>query len=281
MEPRFRRLPLGEGMSGFLFAVSLILSTLFLTSLILSAARWLDPVLGQLTEIVFIYYAISSRSLAHAAEGVARCLESEGLHKARARVGMIVGRDTARLSETGVIRGVVETVAENLVDGVTAPIFFAAIGGAPLAMAYKMINTLDSMIGYKNARYRRFGATAARIDDAANFIPSRLSVPIIALAAQILDKKGKRSFETAVAEGADHSSPNAGLAEAAFAGALGVKLNGPNYYHGRMVEKPYIGKRFGEAVIEHIPRACDLMLLSSVLWVALATAALMVFDWPL
>ena len=177
-----------------------------------------------------------------------------------------MGRDVGGYDAAGIARATVETVAENLVDGVMAPLFFAAIGGAPLAMAYKMTNTLDSMVGYKNETYLQFGKASARIDDIINFIPARLSVLTIALACQILSGMGTRSLKIAVTEGANHSSPNAGYAEAAFAGALAVKLNGPNYYHGKMVDKPYIGIRFGKTMPGHIKKACDLMLLSSVLW---------------
>jgi adenosylcobinamide-phosphate synthase len=133
-------------------------------------------------------------------------------------------------------------------------------------MAYKMTNTLDSMIGYKNETYLQFGKLAARIDDALNYIPARLTVPIISLASQILAGRGARSFKTAVTEGANHSSPNAGFPEAAFAGALGLKLNGPNYYHGKLVAKPYIGVKFGKTSPGHIKKAVDIMLLSAFLW---------------
>jgi adenosylcobinamide-phosphate synthase len=148
-------------------------------------------------------------------------------------------------------------------------LFFAAIGGAPLAMAYKMVNTLDSMIGYKNQKYLYFGRAAAWLDDVLNYVPARLSVPIIALAAQLLAGKGARAFETAVKEGANHSSPNAGLPEAAFAGALAVKLNGPNLYNGKLVDKPHIGVRFGKTKIENIKQSCDIMMLSSILWLGI------------
>jgi adenosylcobinamide-phosphate synthase len=184
---------------------------------------------------------------------------------------MIVGRETQTLSAQAVTRAAIETVAENLVDGVVSPLFFAALGGAPLAMAYKMVNTLDSMVGYKNDTYRQFGKAAARIDDAANFIPARLAVPVIALAAQLLAGKGGRAFGTAWQEGGHHVSPNAGYAEAAFAGTLGVKLIGPAVYHGQRVEKPYIGKAFGDTRPSDIGRACDLMLLAALLWAATLT----------
>jgi adenosylcobinamide-phosphate synthase len=181
----------------------------------------------------------------------------------RKKVAMVVGRDVAQYNEEGISRAVVETVAENLVDGVISPLFFAVIGGAPLALMYKMVNTLDSMVGYKNDKYMDFGNASARLDDVLNYIPARLSIPIIALATHILSGKGQRCLKTAVLEGANHSSPNAGYPEAAFAGALAVKLNGPNYYNDKLVEKPYIGARFGKTSITDIKKACDIMMLSS------------------
>ena len=216
-------------------------------------------------EIILIYYCLSARSLEDSALDVSRSLEQNKLKDAKAKVALIVGRDVNNYKEEGIARAAVETVAENLVDGVISPLFFAAIGGAPLAVAYKMVNTLDSMVGYKNEKYLYFGRAAARLDDVLNYIPARLSVPIIALASQLLSGKGARSFETAVTEGANHSSPNAGLPEAAFAGALAVKLNGPNIYNGKLVNKPYIGIRFGKTGNHHIKRACDIMMLASLM----------------
>jgi adenosylcobinamide-phosphate synthase len=136
-------------------------------------------------------------------------------------------------------------------------------------MAYKMINTLDSMVGYKNEKYERFGMPAARIDDIANYIPARLSIFIIAITAQILNDKGARSFKIAVTEGANHTSPNAGYPEAGFAGALGVRLGGPNTYNGRLISKPYIGEFLNKTNPDHIKKACDLMMLSSLIWLGI------------
>jgi adenosylcobinamide-phosphate synthase len=168
---------------------------------------------------------------------------------------------------------VVETVAENLVDGVISPLFFAVIGGAPLAVMYKMANTLDSMIGYKNEKYMQFGKASARLDDMLNFLPARLSVPIISLATHILSGNGTRSWRTALGEGANHSSPNAGYPEAAFAGALAVKLNGPNYYNSKLVDKPYIGVHFGKTSPLDINKACHIMMLSSLIWLVIVWGA--------
>ena len=190
---------------------------------------------------------------------------------------MIVGREVDRLDATGVTRAAVETVAENLVDGVISPLFFAVIGGAPLALAYKMVNTLDSMVGYKNDRYLHFGHFAARMDDVANFIPARLSVSLIALAAHLLAGRGKTVLSVARRDGRAHASPNAGYPEAAFAGALNLWMGGPNIYHGRRVDKPVIGRGLADARPGDIRRACRLMLATSLLaFMVAAVAALLI-----
>lgn len=179
------------------------------------------------------------------------------------------------LDESGVLRAALETTAENFVDGVLAPLCYYAIGGVPLALAYKMINTLDSMVGYRNPAYIHFGKASARLDDLANWIPARVSVLFIAIAAQVLNRQGKDALQTALQEGADHLSPNSGLPEAAFAGALHVRLNGPGVYHGILVEKPFIGKAFGKVTPRHVFQSIDLLILSSLL----AAGALSIFIW--
>jgi adenosylcobinamide-phosphate synthase len=187
----------------------------------------------------------------------------------------------AHYQAADIARATVETVAENFVDGVLSPLCFAAVGGAPLAVAYKMINTLDSMVGYKNTRYIRFGTVAARIDDVANYLPARLSVLLIAAAARLLDGAGaqRRAWHTARTEGGRHASPNAGYPEAAFAGALAVRLNGPNYYHGRLVNKPYIGVGFGLVAMACIPKACQLMLVAAMLGAGSLCAVAVLTGW--
>jgi adenosylcobinamide-phosphate synthase len=266
LEPHFRRLPAPIVISGFVFAASLIFSTWAIVLMLLKATGYVNPLARSIVEIVLVYYCLSACSLEKAAMDVCGSLAADRLAEAKQKVSMIVGRDVAGYRRDDVSRACVETVAENLVDGVMSPLFFAALGGAPLAMAYKMVNTLDSMVGYKNDRYIQFGKAAARIDDVFNWIPARLSVPVIALAAQLLGGCGRRSLRTAIAEGSHHASPNAGYPEAAFAGALAVRLNGPNIYHGKLVEKPYIGVRFGSTTLAHVKKACDLMLLSSLIW---------------
>ena len=268
-EPYFRKIPCSLVVSGFLFTIFLVVVTGMLTGLVLQSAQWLSPLVKSSIEIIFIYFCISARSLENAAMEIHQDLIQHEVDKAREKSALVVGRDLDDYREDALSRATVETVAENLVDGVISPIFFAAIGGAPLAMIYKMVNTLDSMIGYKNEKYFYFGKASARLDDILNFIPARLSIPIIGMATQILSGQGRRSVKTAIKEGANHSSPNAGYPEAAFAGALAVKLNGPNYYGGKLVPKPYIGVAFGETLPEHITKACHIMLLASGIWVGI------------
>ncbi len=269
-EPFFRRLTWPPVWSGALFAVSLIVGTFLLTAGILLIARIVHPVMGALVEIGVLFYCISLRSLARAAEEVYRALREKGLVAGRAAVAMIVGRETAELDEPEVARAAVETVAENLVDGFFSPLFFAALGGAPLALAFKMTNTLDSMVGYKNDTYRDFGKAAARIDDVANYIPARVAVFFIAAAANLVARRGRETLRVGFRDGRKHTSPNAGFPEAAFAGALAIRLGGAGTYHGRRVEKPGLGAEYGPATAEDIPRACELMLAAGLLWMPVA-----------
>jgi adenosylcobinamide-phosphate synthase len=270
-EPWFRKIPASPVLAGGLFAVFLAGGTWATAAVLIEACARVHPWLQAAAEVVMVYYCLSVRSLSDAALEIFNLLKQDRVQEARSTVAMIVGRDVERYQAPDIARAAVETVAENFVDGVLSPLLFAAVGGAPLAMTFKMASTLDSMVGYKNETYMEFGKTSARLDDVLNFIPARVSVALIALAAQVLSRSGVRSFRTALADGANHTSPNAGRPEAAFAGALAVKLNGPNTYGGILVKKPYIGVRFGEVKIDDIKRACDLMLGCSLLSVVLAT----------
>jgi len=275
LEPRFRGLSLSLLVSGALMAAILVISTWIIGWLLVKIAVTIHPAAGTLIQALMIYTCISSRSLAVAALAVGKALGESGLNAGRQAVSMIVGREVDRLDEKGVTRAAVETVAENLVDGFVSPLFFAFLGGAPLAMAYKMVNTLDSMVGYKDDRYLLFGRFAARTDDVANFIPARLSVPFIALAAQLLNGRGRAAMNTAFRDGRAHASPNAGYPEAAFAGALGMWMGGPNHYHGQLKEKPVIGKGLADARPAHIHQACRLMSTTSLLVFIFAAAAML------
>lgn len=272
LEPWFRRNIRKPVAAGALFAAFLVTGVWALTWAVVALAEAVHPWVGIGVQIVGLFFCLSGKSLAQAASHVGEELKNYGLDRGRQAVSMIVGREVRHLDRTGVVKAAVETVAENFVDGVLSPLFFAVIGGVPLAMAYKMVNTLDSMVGYTNETYLYFGRASARLDDIANYIPARLSLLIIALGTGLLNRRrGLRAMMTGFREGRRHKSPNSGYPEASFAGALKVRLGGPNYYHGILVEKPFIGFRFQDPGPETIPMACDLMLLSTLLSVAGAT----------
>lgn len=270
LEPRFREKIRNTKLAGICFALMLIVTTWILCALTLIVARTIHPSLGTLFEIIIIYYSISTFSLKKAAMDVYQALTEHGLDSAKRKLAHIVGRDVEPLDREGVVRASIETVAENLVDGVISPLFWAGVGGAPLAMAFKMINTLDSMVGYKSDEYIDFGMASAKIDDFANLIPARLSVPIVALSAYLLKMPWKRVLRTGMDDGRNHSSPNAGYPEAAFAGALGVRLGGPSLYEGFLVEKPCIGSAFDQPDDDDLKSACQLMVVSSVVSIVMA-----------
>lgn len=270
-EPVFRRLIPSPLWAGLVFAVTLIGSAWALAAGAVLGASFLHPVAGVVIQTLLLFYCFSAQSLSRAALDVARPLVAGDLARARTMVGYIVGRETGTLDQEGVSRAAVETVAENFVDGFLSPLCFALAFGVPGAVAYKMINTLDSMVGYKNDTYLLFGRAAARIDDLANLIPARLSVPVIAMAAGLISvRRGRQALATALSQGRNHKSPNAGFPEASFAGALEVRMGGPNVYHGKRVEKPYIGGAYKDPGPEKIGQACDLMLLSALLSAVLA-----------
>ena len=203
---------------------------------------------GTALQIALAYTTISARGLADAAREVLIPLSGGDLEGARRAVSMVVGRDTATLDEAGVARAAVETVSENASDGVVAPLLYMAIGGAPLALAYKAVNTLDSMFGYKNERYAQFGYVPAKLDDLANLVPARLTALLMVAAAWLLSVSGAKRFSPGGAwrvllrDRRNHSSPNSGYPESAAAGALGVRLGGESSYFGVKAAKPYIGE---------------------------------------
>nr|WP_320011212.1 adenosylcobinamide-phosphate synthase CbiB [uncultured Desulfobulbus sp.] len=270
-EPLFRRWFANEKLAGGFFAATLILGCWGISFAVVTLAWKLNTLVGFLVETILLFYCLSARSLTQAAMEIHESLLDGEVDTARSQVAMIVGRDVSKYQADDIARATVETVAENSVDGVISPLFFAALGGAPLALAYKMVNTLDSMVGYKNERYLHFGRIAARIDDVANFIPARISVLCIALLSRFVPRGSMRAaLRTAWKEGKNHASPNAGYPEAAFAGALSVEMGGPNIYHGQLVEKPYIGKGLNHITLIHIPRAYRLMYFTAVFCTLLA-----------
>jgi adenosylcobinamide-phosphate synthase len=232
---------------------------------------------GLTLEAVICYFLIAARALKDESMKVYRSLYAGNIEDARKNLSFIVGRDTQNLNLSGIVKAAVETVAENLSDGVIAPLIFICIGGSPLGMAYKAINTLDSMIGYKNDEFEYFGKFAARLDDAANFIPSRISALLMIVTSVFTGMDAKRAARIFIRDRYNHKSPNSGQTESACAGALGLCLGGDSYYHGVLVHKPDIGDSIHEPVPEHIIAANRLMYAVAVSAVILLAAGSIVF----
>ena len=239
------------------------------------AVELLSHAMPALAAQVFIQalvlsFMISPRTLADAAREIYWLLESENLPRAREKVGWIVGRDTANLNEAEVSRATVETVAENTVDGVISPLFYFAVGGLPLAVAYRAINTMDSMLGYKNEKYFYFGRVAARLDDIANFIPARLTGLLFVCAAIVLHLDWRNAFNMMRRDASKHPSPNGGWAEATVAGALNIRLGGTNYYFGEPHFRAYMGEPNEILEAAHILGAIRLMYTATILFLTFA-----------
>ena len=229
---------------------------------------WLAP----LVIVLLAWTTIAARDLLDHIVSVQRALQSDSLTEARAAVAKIVGRDTEKMTESDIIRAAVETIAESTADGIIAPLIYLTLGGAPMALAYKAISTLDSMIGHLDDRYRWFGWASARLDDLANFLPSRITACLLVLSAGIASRSWsamQHTWQILLRDGGRHPSPNSGHPEAAIAGALGVQLGGINYYGGLPIERPYLGDPNQPLTRAHIGRALTLML-----WTSLAGAIL-------
>ncbi len=211
---------------------------------------------------VLVFYGLANRSLITESLKVEYKLTNEGLEAGRKQLSNIVGRDTSQLSENKIRIAVLETLSENLSDGVIAPLLYYAIGGIPLMFSYKMINTLDSMIGYKNERYSQFGFCAAKLDDIVNFIPARITALLM-----VIITLSSRGFSYIFKFGHKHASPNAGYPEAALAGILDCRLGGSNNYNGKLVEKPFIGKNNRPIIQKDIYKACTINYATSLIFI--------------
>ena len=238
----FPKSPKGELAGGGIVALCLPAAVFVLTFSACRLCLRIHPVLYFLIESFWCFQALAGRGLAREAEEVGRVLTEDGLAAARKQVARIVGRDTDHLDEAGVLRACVETVAENSSDGVAAPLLYMLAGGAPLALTYKAVNTMDSMIGYRNERYLYFGRAAARLDDIMNFLPSRITA-LLWIAAAYIDPKadGRSAWRIFKRDRRKHASPNSAQTESACAGALHIRLGGPASYFGILHDKPWIG----------------------------------------
>ena len=251
-----------EKLSGTILALTVISSVFLISYLLIQSADRFKPLrLG--VESFLIFTLLCTRSLADEPMKVVRELERGRIDEARRYLSHLVSRDTRSLNEAGILRACIETVAENTVDGLISPLFYLALGGVPAMIAFKAVSTLDSMVGYRDERYIRFGWASARLDDIANFIPARLSVLLIPFSAFILNLNGSNAFRVALRDGGKHESPNSGLPEAAFAGALGVRLGGPAVYGGVRVDRPFIGDELEPLTPGKVREAVKLMRLCS------------------
>ena len=259
----------GELIGGMLLAMMIPIGTLLFSSGILWLLNRIIPLLAFLAACIWCWQALAIKNLCDEAEQVQRTLENGTLSEARKAVSRIVGRDTEALDRNGVIRAAIETVAESFSDGITAPMLYMLIGGAPLALCYKSINTLDSMVGYKNERYLFFGRAGARLDDAVNYIPSRLGALLLIGSAKFCGEDSANAKRIWKRDRRRHLSPNAAQCEAAMAGALGLRLCGPASYFGEWVDKPWIGENTREAETNDIRRACRMDRVGSLLGLVL------------
>jgi adenosylcobinamide-phosphate synthase len=237
----FPKTPEGELCGGRILAACLPIGTLLVTGLVCCAAGMIHPLLGLLFQTVWCWQALAARGLATESRHVYEELVREDLPAARKAVSRIVGRDTEALDAAGVTRAAVETVAENFSDGVAAPLLYMLIGGAPLALCYKAINTMDSMVGYKNKTYLYFGRAAAKLDDVANYLPSRIAALFWIAATALTGGDAANAWRIWRRDCRNHASPNSAQTESACAGGLGVQLAGPATYFGELYEKPTIG----------------------------------------
>ena len=236
----------------------------------LKLAFLVHPWFGHLLWIVLGYTTLAAKDLANHAWEVYHRLCAGALLEARQAVSFMVGRDTERLTETEISRATIESVAENTSDGVVAPLFYLVVGGPPLALAYKAVNTLDSMIGHRDASYRDIGWASAKLDDFANLIPSRMSAGLLVVSAHVRCATAANAWKIYRRDCAKHASPNSGHPEAAIAGALGIRLGGPTVYKGVQVERPFIGDPTNVPHPRHVPMAIELMWISFGLAIVLA-----------
>lgn len=254
-----------EKLAGIITVVMVLTSTGFAGWVVVRLAGMWHPELVTVISVLIMYTCFAGRDLVVHSRNVYSALEADDLPVAQKRVGMIVGRDTAALDRSGVARACVESVAESTVDGVTAPLFWAIIGGPIGVLLYKAVNTMDSIFGYKNERYLHFGWAVARFDDLVNFFPARLSGLLMVVAAMLLRLRASEAWRIFRRDRLQHASPNAGHTEAAVAGALGLQFGGENYYFGEVLVKPTIGDPEEVVGPMHILLVNRLLIVTSIL----------------
>ena len=251
--------------AGLLTWITVVLIVFLFNYFLLKGAYAINNVLGVILSSIMIYFCISTKALKVEGLKVVKYVIQDDIEGARKQLSYIVGRDTKNLDKEAILKAVVETVAENMSDGVIAPLFYVGIGGAPLAFLYKAVNTMDSMFGYKNEKYIEFGYFPAKLDDVFNYIPARLSGYFIFMASFSLGLDYKNSFKIYKRDKNNHSSPNSAHPEAAVAGALNIQLGGANYYFGKLVEKPTIGDCKEKVSIDKVNDVNNILYCSAIL----------------
>jgi adenosylcobinamide-phosphate synthase len=260
---------LSELVSGGALSLAVVASSYYSTRQLIRLANRLSPALGNTVEVLLAWTCIAARNLEQEATSVVNALDSGDLALARHRLARIVGRDTQHLDTHEICRALIETLAESASDGILAPLFYMALGGVPLAMAYKAINTLDSMIGHADERYFYFGKVAARLDDVANYLPARLTAATIVAVSNIHEHSDPlAAWQTWRRDGDEHKSPNAGQPESAMAGALHVRLGGDNTYSGELIRAAHIGHEFSRPSLPKAKGAIRLVSVVTLLGVA-------------
>jgi adenosylcobinamide-phosphate synthase len=270
LEKMLRKIVKNELFAGTVLVLVISGLAFFVPFLILYLANTLNYYLAMGIEIYFCNQIFAVKSLKKESMKVYYPLKEGNYPEARKYLSYIVGRDTQNLDAKGITKATVETIAENTTDGVVAPLFYMAIGGAPLAFLYKAINTMDSMIGYRNEKYEKFGKVAARLDDIANFIPARITALLMIAASALNGLDYKNAFRMFLRDRKNHKSPNSAQTESVCAGALNVQLAGNAYYFGQLVHKPTIGDNNREIVAQDIVLTNKLMYTTSVLAVIAA-----------
>jgi adenosylcobinamide-phosphate synthase len=268
-------------MAGVLLAVALPTGAYAAGALLIWLGSSIGPLWGSLVTVLLAWTTLAARDLIDHVVSVQRALQSVSLTEARAAVAKIVGRDTEEMAESDIVRATVETIAESTADGIIAPLFYLILGGVPLALAYKAVSTLDSMIGHVDDRYRWFGWASARLDDLANFLPARITALLLVLSAGIVSRSWPAmqcAWQIVLRDGGQHPSPNSGRPEAAMAGALGVQLGGINHYAGLPIERLCLGDPDQPLTRAHIGRALTLMLWTSVLGALLSIGWLLMVN---
>lgn len=258
---------------GILLGLTVIVLSTVLPLVLLVICYHISIILGIAAETIMCCYMLAAKCLCSESMKVCKAAESGDTEAARKAVSMIVGRDTAVLDKDGIVRAAVETVAENASDGVTAPLFYMGLGGAVGAFFYKSVNTMDSMIGYRDEKYADIGRFAAKLDDVLNFIPSRMTALLMTAAAPLAGLDGRNAFRIWKRDRKNHASPNSAQTESVCAGALHVRLAGDAWYFGKLHKKPYIGDDDRPVKPEDIRLANRLMYLSSVLMLIISAAA--------